>query len=282
MRLPHRIRFANNSDTDSINSFLQQNIFLHRHLDWHEPLYWIQKPPFLLMEYQSRIDALLSFAPDPEGIAWARTFAVSTSVPVSYAWNELFSETRNYFTNQKPDLLAAVCITDWFADLLLYSGFQVRQNIVTFMFKPALFKELPMTPVFKIRRMDFSDLDTVAKIDQASFEPLWQTPFSGLETAFNTSFYSTLLIQEDQIIAYLIATEKAGNAHLARIAVLPQFQNRGVASSLINDFIAFSRKNNIKEITLNTQSDNLRSISLYEKLGFMPVGENYPVLTYQM
>jgi ribosomal-protein-alanine N-acetyltransferase len=282
MQFSSQIRPAADSDAESIRAFLQKKVFLHRHLDWHDSLYWINKQPFFLMENEGKIDALLNFTADPNGIAWARTFAVSSPVPIPAAWNKLFSSTLEYFRSNPPAQLAAVSIYEWFADLLRHSGFKHKQDIVTFHHSQAAVPLNNTNTDFKIRRMVSFDLTSVETVDRSAFEPLWQTPLPGLSTAFNLSFYSTVTSIKENIVAYLISTEKNLNIHLARIAVLPEYQGQGIATRLITDFLESCKLNNIQEITLNTQSDNHQSISLYKKMGFLPSGDSYPVLVYQM
>lgn len=282
MQFPSRIRPAELSDSETISDFLQQNIFLHRHLDWQEPLYWLQKPPFFILEHETRLEALLSFAPDPEQIAWARSFAALSSVPLSFAWSKLFSETLTFFRPHPPQFLAAVSLFEWFTGLLRDSGFRYKQDIVTFYYShPVPPQKLTIDNCLP-RKMTFSDLQQIESLDRAAFEPLWQTPFAGLAAAFNASFYSTVMTVHGDIIAYLIATEKNRNAHLARIAVHPDFQGRKIGSRLIMDFLDFCKSQSIQEITLNTQSDNQQSISLYKNLGFIPSNNIYPVFVYPM
>lgn len=282
MQFPSRIRPAEISDSDSIKDFLEQNIFLHRHLDWQEPLYWLRKQPFFLLENGTKLEALLSFATGPDEIAWARTFAVSPSVPISFAWDKLFSATLDGFRLHPPQLLAAVSLFEWFTKLLRQSGFQYKQDIVTFYFSRPLSPQKLAIDNCVPRKMVDADLHEIEDLDRAAFEPIWQTPLAGLSAAFAESFYSTVMMHQNNIVAYLIATEKNNNAHLARIAVHPHFQGHGIASSLIMDFLKFCKTSAIQEITLNTQSDNQQSISLYKNLGFIPSNNTYPVFVYPM
>jgi len=38
----------------------------------------------------------------------------------------------------------------------------------------------------------------------------------------------------------------------------------------------------VTRLTVNTQSDNLASLALYEKMGFTVTGEKFPVYCYQV
>jgi len=40
--------------------------------------------------------------------------------------------------------------------------------------------------------------------------------------------------------------------------------------------------NGIPRLTVNTQSDNVTSLNLYQKMGFIRMGEQYPVYTFDV
>ena len=57
------------------------------------------------------------------------------------------------------------------------------------------------------------------------------------------------------------------------LAVLPQLMNRGVASDLLRFAEDTARKAGMKAIRLDVVANNIPAIRLYEKLGFMCVGD---------
>ncbi len=57
------------------------------------------------------------------------------------------------------------------------------------------------------------------------------------------------------------------------LAVLPQLMNRGVASDLLRFAEDTARKSGMKAIRLDVVANNIPAIRLYEKLGFMCVGD---------
>jgi ribosomal protein S18 acetylase RimI-like enzyme len=88
-------------------------------------------------------------------------------------------------------------------------------------------------------------------------------------------------VAEDEtgIIGYQISTTSAMGGHLARLAVLPAYQGRRIGYALLNDLLRQFVYRGIFRVTVNTQSDNLASLKLYEKAGFERTGERYPVYT---
>jgi len=60
--------------------------------------------------------------------------------------------------------------------------------------------------------------------------------------------------------------------HVISIAVLPEYRNRGIASSLLGKAIDLLRDEyGCEEVFLEVRVSNLPAISLYEKLGFLKV-----------
>lgn len=66
-------------------------------------------------------------------------------------------------------------------------------------------------------------------------------------------------------------------AELIDIAVLPNYENQGIASQLMSYMIEDCQKNKIENITLEVRKNNFKAIHLYEKYGFQQVAtrKNY-------
>ena len=74
-----------------------------------------------------------------------------------------------------------------------------------------------------------------------------------------------------------LSTANDFSAHLARVAVLPQFQHEHIGHQLVEDMIDSFFQKGISSITVNTQSTNHASLRLYKKIGFRPTGDQFPV-----
>jgi ribosomal protein S18 acetylase RimI-like enzyme len=130
--------------------------------------------------------------------------------------------------------------------------------------------------------MNEDDLPTVARIDAESFAPLWQNSLTSLQRAYSQAGPATVILFNGSMVGYQISTKNPFGAHLARLAVLPSCQGSGLGYILVQDLLLRTRQMGIQKVTVNTQGDNLTSLSLYQKIGFIPTGERYPVLVYQM
>jgi ribosomal protein S18 acetylase RimI-like enzyme len=130
--------------------------------------------------------------------------------------------------------------------------------------------------------MRADDLPEVEKTDAASFNPLWQNPLETLRRAFAQALYATVAENESGIIGYQISTGGGQRAHLARLAVHPVVQGRGAGRALLSDLFRYITYAGISRLSVNTQSDNQVSLNLYQRMGFVRTGEQYPVYTFDV
>ena len=79
------------------------------------------------------------------------------------------------------------------------------------------------------------------------------------------------------MVGYQLCSRHGAGAHLARLAVHPAAQGRGVASALIRGLLCDLRRQGIREISVNTQARNRRSQRLYERFGFLRNGKDHPL-----
>ncbi len=134
-----------------------------------------------------------------------------------------------------------------------------------------------------MRPMILDDLPCVAEVDAAAFEPLWQNSLPALSKAFSQAIYPSVAQDESGLAGYQLSTGSPFGAHLARLAVRPEAQGRGIASALISDLMdCVCRDENLSHITVNTQSNNMASLALYEKIGFRRTGEQYPIYIFRV
>lgn len=81
------------------------------------------------------------------------------------------------------------------------------------------------------------------------------------------------IIQVDgEDVGVLIVEDRADEIHLAEVQILPEWQGRGIGSSVVRSLIercAAART----PLTLRVLHVNLRARALYERLGFQPFKE---------
>ena len=82
----------------------------------------------------------------------------------------------------------------------------------------------------------------------------------------------TIISCSNIIGAAEIRIDKDDECYINRIFLLPEYQNKGIGTQIMNFFeVTYS---NIKKWTLCTPNKNYKSQFFYEKLGYRKVGEH--------
>jgi ribosomal protein S18 acetylase RimI-like enzyme len=278
------VRPADINDHQQLSNLIFFETRLHRHLDWRSPLEWLGAPFYWALEEGKRITAALACPHEITGIAWVRLFVYAGHWSAENAWNILWSTAKYDIARLGGATVTAIAMQPWFQTLLAANGFINRQQIVMlewhgFASRPWAARE---AEGIRVRRMTESDLPQVERTDAASFHPLWQNPLGSLQRALSQSLCATVAEDKQGIIGYQITTGGGQRAHLARLAVHPTAQGRGVGKALLSDLFRMLTQHGISRLTVNTQNDNVTSLNLYYKMGFVRTGEQYPVYTLEV
>ncbi len=276
-------REAREGDTQNLANLIHFGSHIHRHLDWRTPLEWIGYNPYLILEEGGDLIAALACPPDPPNVAWIRLFAGYDAHHVEPAWEILWAAALGYL-NQYSGLskIAAIPLHNWFCELLERSHFTSPHKVVVLAWNPGNEPRNDRdSNSISIRPMLLDDLDRIEQIDANAFGGVWQNSQSCLEIAFRQSAIATVTEINDSIVGYQISTATQAGGHLARLAIDPDYQGRGLGYGIVCDALAQFQRRGAHSVTVNTQHDNLVSLSLYQKAGFERTGEEYPLFEYE-
>jgi ribosomal protein S18 acetylase RimI-like enzyme len=277
-----QVRSAVLTDQRQIANLMHFSPHVHRHLDWRYPLDWIGSPPFLVLESQGRIISALACPPDPPLVAWVRLFVNSGKMSLEESWQTLWEAARLDLVRKGRFMTAAIVLQEWYRGLLLASGFSSRQSIVMLEREEQIPLGASLPAGFSIRAMLQYDLPAVAEVDAAAFDPLWQNSLPSLEWAYPQAVLATVAEADGQVLGYQLSTRNPLGAHLARLAVRPALQGRGIGRALVADLVQQAERHGMYRLTVNTQSDNAASLALYKNTGFRETGERYTVYQLQI
>jgi len=275
------VRPADHNDHQQLSNLISFETRLHRHLDWRSPLEWLGAPFYWALDEGGQITAALACPAERAGIAWVRLFVYAGRWSANDAWNILWSTARDEISGSGGATVAAIAIQPWFREVLAANGFENRQQIVLLEWQYQPWPTYEANEIH-IRRMTEADLPEVEWTDAASFDPLWQNPLETLERAFAQSMFATVAENKDGIIGYQLSTGSTQRAHLARLAVHPSVQGQGAGRALLSDLFTRLAQAGVGRLSVNTQSDNQVSLSLYQRAGFVRTGEQYPVYTFEV
>jgi len=278
-----QVRAALPRDQHQIANLMFFESHVHRHLDWRAPLDWLGSPYYWVVEYNAeRILATLACPQGPPGVAWVRLFAHARQIQLDEAWGELWKVARDELAKQGETQVALIVMHQWLRDVLVKNDFEHTLDVVMLEKRDLEVPDLSVPDGLTIRTMLPEDLPAVAVLDAASFKPLWQNPLDALEKALPQAISATVAEDAQGVVGYQISTQNPFGAHLARLAVRPDAQRRGIGSLILIDWVQRLKSKNIARLTVNTQSDNFASLALYEKMGFVETGEKFPVYCYSV
>lgn len=274
------VRPATQQDRHQLANLIHFETYVHRHLDWRPPLDWLGHSPNLVAVREEQVIGSLICPPDPPEVAWIRLFVVAASWFIQEGWTLLWEGAREELRSMGNIPAAAIPLQQWFQNLLVKSDFRQVDNVVSLVWSRGTILPERKESGVRIRPMNFDDLVTVEKVDSEAFGKLWRNTFNSLELAYKQQAVATVAEDDTGILGYQISTASPMGGHLARLAVVPGQQGKGIGRELVRDVInQFDRRGALR-VSVNTQEQNEVSLALYRKMGFRQTGEIYPVFVY--
>ena len=276
------VRHASQEDREQLSNLIFYESHVHKHLDWKAPLDWLGHRPFAVLQEGPRISGALACPPDPAPVAWLRLFVFASHLSGSAAWNMLWPAALQQLEAQGGGTVAAIATQRWLDPILLENAFRLVNHIVLMQLDSRTAGSPRESAGCVIRPMVRDDLPQVVEVDFAAFDPLWHNSLEALTHAFKQASYASVIVDRSGLVGYQLSTGGAFGTHLARLAVRPDVQGRGLGAALVHDLIAHIPEERDPRITVNTQSDNGASHALYSGLGFRYTGERFPVFAFDV
>lgn len=127
-----------------------------------------------------------------------------------------------------------------------------------------------MKPILKFRPFSLMDLDSVLKIERASFKTAYtRKRFCGIHQKHSQSFIVAELSKK--IVGYIFAYLKDNSIYFSSIAVDKNYRNMGIGRKLFAFMFKHFAKKGLKKACLDVRTANKKAISFYENLGFKTV-----------
>jgi ribosomal protein S18 acetylase RimI-like enzyme len=173
--------------------------------------------------------------------------------------------------------LAHIGNVAWLIDELQERGFKVREWILAFeRFGQDPPPQTP-TPAW-VRPAHYNDVPTIMALDGLAFNHIWRKSAGNFSEALASADSFALAEIDGEIVGYTWYERYNRHAHLTRLAVHPGYQGRGIGAQLLHYAITDALSAGVNMITLNTQENNERSRTLYERFGFVHTQQRMPVL----
>ncbi len=120
--------------------------------------------------------------------------------------------------------------------------------------------------------MTAAHLDGVCAIENACFAHPWSRQSIEEELDNETSLFY-VAVEDGQVVGYIGMSFVLDEGYIYNVAVKADCRKNGVGSALIQTLVTHCRKNNFAFLTLEVRESNAPARSLYEKFGFIKVGE---------
>jgi ribosomal protein S18 acetylase RimI-like enzyme len=132
---------------------------------------------------------------------------------------------------------------------------------------------------YSLRKAEAADFDFLFLLHKTTMreyiEPLW-----GWHEAWQAEYFQKkydpdrrqIIQVEDQDAGVLVVEEQTGELYIGLIELLPEFQNQGIGSAIVNQLINMANANCLL-LSLHVLKTNEPARRLYERLGFVVVRE---------
>ena len=114
-------------------------------------------------------------------------------------------------------------------------------------------------------------LDEICRIEHEAFSDPWSTEMLR-EELLNPQTVYIGASENGLLTGYAGMQVVLDEGHIHNVAVSPDFRRRGIARSLVEALIDFSRKQSLSVMLLEVRNANLPAIELYASFGFEVVG----------
>ncbi|MBU3689519.1 MAG: hypothetical protein B7C54_06285 [Acidimicrobiales bacterium mtb01] len=122
---------------------------------------------------------------------------------------------------------------------------------------------------------------TLARIDRAAFVDGWDLDATGIVDACRATPQHRVRLAvtaNDDPAGYMITGRNGAAGFIQRLAVHPDHEGRGVATSLLVDGLTWLHRRRVEDVLVNTNFDNERALDLYRRFGFESLDESLSVL----
>jgi len=125
-----------------------------------------------------------------------------------------------------------------------------------------------------------STVEAILRIDRAAFGHEWMMD----EQTFREALHATRRARifgsyvDGELSGFVIAGITDSYGFIQRLAVHPNFQRRGDASSLVQNSLAWIHSRGCRSTVVNTEVSNAAALSIYERNGFVPLDYNLAVM----
>ena len=121
----------------------------------------------------------------------------------------------------------------------------------------------------QILPMGLADIEFVYQLEMLCHSHPWTK--NVFLSNFGKRYFNHVLLDNEQVVGYFVASSVAGEVTLMNIAISPEKQGKGLGRKLLQFLIELSQQKQEQEIWLEVRASNASALVLYNGLGFVEV-----------
>ncbi|NPA30960.1 MAG: GNAT family N-acetyltransferase [Chloroflexi bacterium] len=224
--------------------------------------------------------AALVAVPETDTWAWLRLFTARAEVPQDLAWRLLWRAAAPTLHAAGITHVAGLGGRTWVDRFFRQRGFQAETALRLLLWRAAPLPDAVTPPAgVRITRLASGEVEAATAVDRAAFGPAWRLRREIVQRACAQARLALAArASSGDLVGYALFTPSPQGAHLARLAVHPQWQGRGVGRALVAaGLLQLHAEDPGLWISVNTQSNNAPALRLYDRLGFVAQDPDVPV-----
>lgn len=245
----------------------------HRHLDWHTTGQWLDNESGLvfLAWHGAELAGYIGLSRPVAGCSWIRLLGISDGRMPGQIVADMWRAVQAQCPRAGIRSVAILMTANWLSAYIRQLAFDVRDEIITMCHIGGRLRTAPTTAA-TVRPAEIGDISRLCEIDRLAFSPQWRMTLSDFRQALRIAAAATVAVRQGEVVAYQFSTRNEEAGHLARLAVEPAWQRRGIASLLVLRLLEEYRRLRVEPLTVNTQSSNHPSQHFYQRFGFFRNG----------
>ena len=132
------------------------------------------------------------------------------------------------------------------------------------------------------RSMVLADLSDILVIENVAHANPWtEKAFVDCIAAAAKGYVCQVVLNDKQIVGYVMLSVAVGEAHLLNITIAPEHQGLGLGRRWLNWVVGWAAGQKAQTMFLEVRAGNLVALALYESAGFNRIGlrrDYYPSL----